>query len=145
MKTLIFMILSCLLSSCVTGPTNKASGLEKLNGANYEQGNSAILTGTGMLLPIIKRRDVSTQISGVLQLDQSGIPSPLVQQKIQLEQEGKIFGETTSLSGGVFSFSIAIPDGQYLLKIISDRYKGTQAITINGLKVDGIQFVVKQK
>lgn len=98
----LFLSGSIALTGCAYGPTTKASGLEKLNGAHYE-GSDLVTTP---YVPILKRRELNTKLSGTVSLDQNGIPTPVPRVKMILTRDGENLAECTSGQAGVVEFCI---------------------------------------
>lgn len=145
-QTSVVVLVLISLNSCAYGPATKASGLEKLNGANYE--SSATATGTinqtPVITPFIKRRETNTQISGKLLFDQEGIPTPLARQMVQIVQEGKVLATVVTESDGTFRFSLPLPDGSVEIRVNSDRYQGSLTFYVQGFNQSDLQLMVKK-
>jgi hypothetical protein len=143
MKKLSFFPFALALSliDCAHGPETKTSALEALNGTHYEGTEGARPPS----LPIVKRRESNSLVSGTLLVIRDGVPAPLANEKLQLLQDGSVRAETFSGSGGRFQFSAALPNGRIELRVVSDRYVGAQELFLRGYRLSDVEFVVHAK
>ena len=138
---LLWVALPLFFTSCAYGPKTKASGLEVLNGSNYEGSR----VSAPLAIPIVKRRESNSVITGTVLLEQNGIPTPVFHEKLQLIQDGKILLDTVTAAGGRFQFSAPLVNGRFELKIDSDRYLGSRDFYLDGYKMENLQVFIRAK
>lgn len=146
-KTLILVLLLSL-GACAYGPkTEKKSPLNILNGENYEQPKTgAVVSSDGVVIPIVKRKERSTEVKGKVMLAAGLGAVPVQGVAVGLfAEDGKMLSNTTSGIGGEFSLKAPVKNGVYKLKTIDEKYSGSYPVAVESYSVTGILFQVQRK
>lgn len=137
-KLISLFTLGALLSSCVYGPkAERKSTLNYLNGENYE--TTAQAGGDAAVIPIVKRKEKLTHISGVVLIGDGVAATPVKNLSITLyDAKKKVLKNVYTDEDGKFTIADELKNGEYLAKITDDKYAGQTIIDVNSYNPDGI-------
>ena len=127
--SVIFVLASCF----VYGPeTEQKSSLDIINKDNYQP------AGSVLGIPVLKTTRRSTVIRGSSFITEF---IPLKFEKLKLiDIRGKTISETTTSYNGTFEFSDYIINGEYLIKIDSQKYSGETRIIVDSYHLENINI-----
>jgi|GEM_PF-2094146 len=137
-KSLAFLLLGTLISSCVYGPkAERKTTLSYLNGENYE--TTAQAGSDAAVIPIVKRKEKATQIDGVVLTGEGVAATPVKNLSVTFyDAKKKVLKNIFTDEDGRFSFSTQLKNGEYLAKITDDKYAGQTTIDVNSYKPEAI-------
>jgi hypothetical protein len=142
----ILCLLACMgfLSSCVYGPkAEKKSPLNVLNGENYDN-SSATGQSDQLLVPVVKRKERITRIRGSVVRKEGIADVPLKNVRLELiAGDGKPLEKVATDIYGEFSLSGVFKNGNYVLRVASEKYGGELSFKVEDYEVD--HLVVQAK
>ena len=130
MKKINFCILLFVLVSCSTGTKKGGSSLNYLNGEHYKAD-----VHSGVLPYSVSKVRKSTLISGKIYYIKDDFKYPLRLTKVLLMKNNSLVASLSSDNYGEFSLKERLSDGNYQLKIESEKFAGSKNITLKGFKV----------
>jgi hypothetical protein len=132
------------LCSCVVGPKAELkSPLNVLNGENYH--GAADGSTDRVVIPIMKAKARLTNVQGLVYTQDAFAQIPMRFQKVQLKARDKILVETTSNEKGEYRISEVIPNGHYMVMVISDQYRGQAPLHISAYENPNVNIRVDRK
>ena len=139
--SLTFFIL-CLLAGCVYGPkAEKKNPLNVLNGENYEHTESG--QSDHLVVPIIKRKERLTRISGHAETKHGIIGVPVKQLALGLYTGGgQLVLETTTDLHGDFIFSGIIRNGFYKIQSLLGKVAVTHELEVRDYDIADVSLVI---
>ena len=142
----IFYIIATvlLLSACVTGPnTEKKHTLDVLNGENYDVGPSG--PAEVILIPVVKSKQRESQVVGQVVILSRGAPTPLRYVSVGLyDTQNRLVTQASTDSDGKFILRATILNGEYQLRLTSEKYSGSQSVSIKDYSTSGIMITAQQ-
>ncbi len=135
-------ILSLLLSSCASGPkSEKKSSLNYLSGDHYQSDVTA-----GSIPLSVKRVRKNTTLSGKCFFKQGdGFKYPVKFVRINILEDGRTLGSTTTDGSGNFTLSSYLENGAYQLSVDSKKYRGSIPVKVEKYEYKGLELVVKKQ
>lgn len=138
----VFLTLSFLmLSSCITGPkVEHKSALDVLGADSYES-TPGRPEGSAMPPAIpanLKQKNRLTRIEGHVRTSDK-IPLAVKYVKVQLlNDDNQRYAEFNTDMNGYFILAGIIPNGHYVIKVISGQYQGALPIYVYSYDMEGI-------
>ena len=144
MKMLLILFLLCL-TSCVSGPNSERKNpLNYLNGEHYRQSPTG--GGDQLVLPILKRKDKLTMISGQTVLKSGILVTPVRHAKIELfDSNKKMVATTTSNNMGEYQLSGRLKNGSYSINVETKSLQLSRSLSIDRYKIEGLIFYLQPK
>lgn len=147
MKQILLVLLLFALPACVRGKVQeKKSALNMLNGEHYESPLQATGSGDNAILPvpILHAKVNDTIVTGRLTIEDplAVVPNDLT---LQLWNDGELVSETRPAKTGDFQLKGDFPNGFYLVKVASKKYRGERDLRIEGFNIEGVQVTAEKK
>ena len=140
-KISLIVLAMVYLAACVTGEGERKSPLNVLNADHYQ---SAPMVGyDGVVIPILKRKDKLTTVSGRLVVGEALNEVPLKFQKIQILKGKNTMSEITTDANGNFVFNAALANGKYSLFLPSKKYIANASIEVQSYEIKNLVVQAK--
>lgn len=118
------------------GPkAERKSPLNVLSGEHYGGG---ALSPSELGVPLLKRKDKSTQVKGRVVIRDGVVEIPLRGIKLNLIYKDKTVLSQTSGMNGEFEFIGIIENGSYFIKIEDPKYSGEITLNVDEYTYDGL-------
>lgn len=146
-RNLVFIVFVFVFVSCISkGPGKEVkSKLGYLNGETYG-GTNNIVPGAGIPVGYWDVKNRTTTIKGSVVYKSNGMFFPLGNQKVYLKnKDGKTIQEVLVSSGGDFTFTGKIPNGEYKVVIGGKKYSGDTVIVVNEYMIKGVRLETTDK